>query len=99
LIDPSLADSYERFFQASLKGFASQDLVVRSFGVQKHDADGALPEVATFLEIYVVRKLPNDFLFDAGSRYATANSLYGDARSLAVEAARAKTRPIALDDG
>ncbi|HVV98133.1 MAG TPA: hypothetical protein VHC92_13410, partial [Rhodanobacteraceae bacterium] len=76
---------------ATLKGFSSDNLAAKSFGLQVHDLSGVLAKPEPFLEIYVKRSLANDFLFDAAARTALANALAGDVYSFINETLRAET--------
>ncbi|HUH61211.1 MAG TPA: hypothetical protein VL001_14190 [Candidimonas sp.] len=92
LLPPQFAHQYQNIYEATLKGFERTGTAVDCFGVQTHDVDGGLPTAEEFLELYVYRRLPPDFLFDAASRMYAANQIYGDARSFLMETIRTNGR-------
>lgn len=89
LLDAEFESAWESTFIASVKGLKAQGLSVEEFGTNTHDADGALPHASRHFELYSVRALPDDFLFNAAARYALAANLVGDARSFLIETERA----------
>ncbi len=82
------AERYEQVYGATLAGFARLGLEVTCFGLVPHRFDDQ-PE-RDHLELYVVRNLAPDFLFDAGARVQLAQSLWSDLRTFLVCAARAR---------
>lgn len=86
------ADDYKRIYQATIAGFARNEISVDSFGVQTDDVDGMLDAPMSCFEMYVVRRLGMDFLFDAAARTYVAQALCGDARSFLIETERERER-------
>ena len=82
------AAQYEQVYGATLAGFARRGLEVTCFGLVSHRFDDQ--PARDHLELYVVRNLAPDFLFDAGARVQMAQSLWSDLRSFLVCAARAR---------
>jgi len=82
------AARYEQVYGATLAGFARRGLEVTCFGLVPHRFDDQ--PARDHLELYVVRNLSPDFLFDAGARVQLAQSLWSDLRSFLVCAARAR---------
>lgn len=80
------AADYQRIYGAALSGFTRRGVEVTCFGKVPHSFEGE--PVREYLELYLVRELASDFLFDAGARVRLAQSLWGDLRAFLVCAAR-----------
>ena len=82
-------ERYKQIYSATLAGFKRRGLEVTCFGLVPHTFGSESQQ--NFMELYVLRNLPADFLFDAGARVQLAQTLWGDVRSFMVSAARART--------
>lgn len=88
MLPAEYAYNYELVYSATLSGFARRGIEITSFGIVSKSFDGQPPQRC--LELYLVRTLGPDFLFDAGARVQLAQSLWGDLRSFLVCTARAR---------
>jgi hypothetical protein len=80
------ANNYKQIYAATLKGFARRGLDVTNFGLVGHKFEQG--KTINYLELYVVRDLEADFLFDAAARVRVSQLLWGDLRSFLVCAER-----------
>lgn len=88
LLPPKFANNYQEVYQSTIKGFDQNEVRLETFGVQKQDIDGALEKPESFHELFTLRRLKEDFLFDAALRTYMANCIIGDSRSLITEIQR-----------
>ena len=88
LLPPKFAPNYQEIYQESIIGFKRDGITLDTFGIQTQDIEGVLKKPEPFLKLYVLRKLQEDFLFNAAARTYIANVIFGDTRSLFVETQR-----------
>jgi len=88
LLPAKFASNYQDVYHDSIIGFERDGIALDTFGTKTHDIDGLLKKPETFLELYVLRKLQEDFLFNAAARTYIANVIFGDTRSLFNETQR-----------
>lgn len=88
LLPPEFANDYQNVYQATIKGFDQNEVRLETFGIQKHDLDGTLEKPESFHELFTLRRLKENFLFDAAIRTYIANCIIGDVRSLITEIQR-----------
>lgn len=80
MLPGEVAPLYERVFEPTLAGFKRRGIEVQSFGLVTHRFDDP-PAPRQYLELYMTRTLPEDFLFNAASRFHAAQALAGDLTS------------------
>ena len=81
-LPPQFAPNYQEVYQRSIIGFERDGVSLDTFGTRTQNIEGVLKEPESFLELYVLRKLQEDFLFNAAARTYIANVIYGDTSSL-----------------
>ena len=92
MLPGGVASSYQQVFEPTLAGFTRRGIDVQSFGLVKHRFEGA-DALREHLELYMTRTLPDDFLFNAASRFHAAQALFGDLNSFLGCLRRAASSP------